>query len=236
MPPYFSQTSDDTAVVIGHSLTLECRVVSNPSAMINWLYNVSRYLYFCLSVSMCVHPSIYYAYICHNFYSYSSKKSSFELKDCLVTITATVYTKNCLLGRRCLKKNVSNQFITYMTEIKINEKTNKHCKFHSSRNNFRMFQNTYNLPLGAFLSDDQQTLTVSIVTWQQIGMYTCVASNSVGSVSKVIKVTIHGMDISYLAYVIIMLIFMPPFEKGGATCVAPVGWSVCRYVGRSVCR
>ena len=28
------------------------------------------------------------------------------------------------------------------------------------------------------------------------------------------------------------LLFMPPFEKGGAYCVAHVG----RYVGRSVCR
>ena len=30
------------------------------------------------------------------------------------------------------------------------------------------------------------------------------------------------------------LIFMPPFEKGGAYCVAPVGRSVCRSVGMSV--
>ena len=28
------------------------------------------------------------------------------------------------------------------------------------------------------------------------------------------------------------IFIMPPFEKGGAYCVAPVG----RYVGRSVCR
>ena len=37
-----------------------------------------------------------------------------------------------------------------------------------------------------------------------------------------------------------LLIFMPPFEKGGAYCFAHVGryvgMSVGRYVGRSVCR
>ena len=41
-----------------------------------------------------------------------------------------------------------------------------------------------------------------------------------------------------------LIIFMPPFEKGGAYCVAHVGRSVCRsvgmsvgrYVSRSVCR
>ena len=30
------------------------------------------------------------------------------------------------------------------------------------------------------------------------------------------------------------LMIMPPFEKGGAYCVAPVGRSVCRSVGMSV--
>ena len=30
------------------------------------------------------------------------------------------------------------------------------------------------------------------------------------------------------------VLFMPPFEKGGAYCVAPVGRYVCRYVGMSV--
>ncbi|KAK3087955.1 hypothetical protein FSP39_012784 [Pinctada imbricata] len=94
-----------------------------------------------------------------------------------------------------LKVQVTPQFVTVSnsTEVLIGQSLTLVCEVIADPAALVtwLFNNTYNLPLGAFLSSDNSRIMISMLSWQQVGYYTCIASNSVGSISKVIKVSLQ---------------------------------------------